>query len=106
MGEESQVLVPEAFQALFTEPGRLRPSLPHDELSRRHELCEDLALSLTDRARLTLWQHEATESEVLLGVFHGLSDPASGLSAVEAEWVTRRLAELLDWPQPALHAPS
>jgi hypothetical protein len=100
MGEETQVLVPEAFAALFVEPGRSRPTLPRAEIAQRHELCEDLAQSLTDRARLVLWEHGVAEEDVLLRIFQGLVSPDSGLLAAEAEWVTRRLAELLEWAQP------
>lgn len=99
MGDDSQVVVPEAFVALFVENGRQRLSASRLEIVQRHELCEELATSLTDRALQVLRDHDATEEEVLRHVLQGLASPASGLSPPEADWVTRRLAELLNWRQ-------
>lgn len=104
MGEDSQVTVPPAFVALYVEPGRLKPWLPRLEIAQRHELCEDLATSLTDRALRLVWDAHAGEAEVLASIHRGLAEPTSGLCAPEAEWVTRRVAELLNWTQPDLTA--
>jgi len=39
---------------------------------------------------------------VLERVHRGLLGGAAGVSAAEAQWVVRRLAELLEWPTPDL----
>jgi hypothetical protein len=102
VGDESQVSIPEAFIALYLEPGRSKPSAPHQVIALRHEICEDLATALADRARLALWQQRSTEQDVLQQLYAALDTADSGLEPSEAVWVTRRLAELLAWPQPAL----
>jgi hypothetical protein len=96
MSEDSQIIVPPSFIALFVEPGRIRPNASREEIAGRYEVCEDLAAMLVDRAKTLLWQLGITEDDVLSRMRQGLLDPASGVSAAEAEWVTRRLAELLD----------
>jgi hypothetical protein len=95
MSDDNQIVVPASFVALFIEPGRLRPSASRQEIAARYEVCEDLATLLVDRARTLLWQLGITERDVLERVRDGLLQPASGVSAAEAEWITRRLAELL-----------
>jgi hypothetical protein len=41
---------------------------------------------------------------VLERVHRGLLGGAAGVSAAEAQWVIRRLAELLQWPAPDMDA--
>lgn len=96
MSDENQIIVPASFIALFVEPGRLRPTASRLEIAARYEVCEDLATMLVDHAKTLLWQLGITERDVLERVHEGLLQPASGVSAAEAEWVTRRLGELLD----------
>jgi len=97
MREESQIVIPPSFIALFIEPGRTKPSASHAEITARYETCEDLATMLTEHAKAILWQLGDAPSEVLERVHAGLLAPDSGINALEAEWVTRRLAELLEW---------
>ena len=97
MSEESQIVVPPSFIALFVDPGRSRPNVSRAEIAARYETCEDLANMLTEHARTILWQLGVAEVDVMVRVHRGLLDPASGVSAAEARWVTRRLAELLEW---------
>ena len=52
---------------------------------------------LTDHAQTKLWELGVAESDVLERIHRKLLTGEAGLSAVEAEWVTRRLAELLRW---------
>lgn len=98
--EDSQVVVPASFVALYLAPGRSRPSAPREEIAARHEACEDLASALTEPARTLLWQLGVAEQDVLQRMQRGLEDEAAGLRPGEAQWVTRRLAEILAWPQP------
>ena len=96
--ESSQFVIPASFIDLYAAPGRPKPSAPREEIAARYELCEDLASSLTDHARSIFWDHGAAEPDVLERVHRGLAGSESGVTPAEAQWVTRRLAELLDWP--------
>jgi hypothetical protein len=102
MDEHSQILVPEAFLDLYRSPGRSRLALPREEIAARHELCEDLAQAMTEHARAMLFGAGLAEDEVLQRCHAGLRGGDAGLAEGEAAWVVHRLAELLDWPQPAL----
>ena len=98
MSDESQVLVPPSFVALYLAPGRTRPHAPRAEIAERHEFCEDLATLLTERAASIRWDLGITEGDVLERVHRGLLADGAPVSAAEARWVIRRLAERLDWP--------
>ncbi|MDP1900339.1 MAG: ATPase with chaperone activity [Rubrivivax sp.] len=100
MSDESQVVVPPSFIALFMSPGRGKPQASRQEIAERHEFCEDLANLLTEHARTKLWELGVAEEDVLERIHRGLCAGASGVSAAEAAWVTGRLAELLGWPWP------
>ena len=104
MSDESQIVVPPSFVALYLAPGRTRPSAPRTEIAARHEFCEDLATLLTDTAATRLWELGVTPADVLERVHRGLLGGAAGVSAAEAHWVIRRLAELLQWPAPDMDA--
>ena len=97
MSDENQITVPPSFIALYLPPGRLKPTAPREQIAARYETCEDLASLLTEHARTLLWQLGVAESDVLARVRAGLLEPAAGVSADEARWVVRRLAELLEW---------
>ena len=96
MSDESQILVPVSFIALFLPPGARRPTAPREHIAERYELCEDLAQMLTDEARSRLFELGIAESDVLERILAGLLS-APVVEANEAQWVIRRLAELLDW---------
>ncbi len=100
MDDHSQILVPEAFVDLYRSPGRSRLALPREQIAARHELCEDLAQTMTEHARTMLFSGGLAEDEVLRRCHAGLCAAEAGLAAGEAAWVVHRLAELLDWPQP------
>jgi len=102
MDDHSQILIPDSFVALYLAPGRAKPALPRDELAARYELCEDLAQALVEHARAMLFGQGVSEDEVLLRCHRGLLVEGSVVSAPQAEWVVRRLAELLDWECPPL----
>ncbi|MBE0550231.1 MAG: ATPase with chaperone activity [Rubrivivax sp.] len=97
MSDESQILVPPSFVVLYLAPGKTRPSAPRAEIAARHEFCEDLATMLTEHAATRRWELGITEADVLERVYHGLLGDEAPVSAAEARWVIRRLAELLDW---------
>src|SRR5437867_10943081 len=100
MSDESQIIVPPSFVALFEEPGRVKPKAPREHILERYELCEDLATMLVDHARSKLWELGVTEVDVLQRIHRGLLTGDAGVNASEAEWVSRRLAELLEWDYP------
>ncbi|RYF76915.1 MAG: hypothetical protein EOO29_22290 [Comamonadaceae bacterium] len=103
---ESQIHVPPSFVALYTDPRRQRLSIGKAELCQRYELCEDLAQALVDTAATQSHGGTVSDDAVLARCHAGLVQEGSGLSAVEAGWVTQRLAELLNWAQPELPAPA
>jgi hypothetical protein len=98
MSDESQIVVPPSFIALFVPPGRIKPTAPRTEIAARYEFCEDLAQMLTEQAQDKRWQLGVTEDIVLERMLGGLQADGSVVSATEAVWVVTRLAELLDWP--------
>lgn len=97
MSDESQIVIPPSFIALYLPPGASRPSASRDEIAQRYEICEDLANALTQQASTLQWQLGVAHRDVLERMQAGLLDPASGLSPAEATWISRRLAELLGW---------
>ena len=95
--DHNQTVVPEAFQALHASHGR--PRLSRAETEARHAACEDIALHtaqfLSERGV------EAEDSSDALGrCLTGLEASDGAASPAEAEWIVRRVAELMDWPQP------
>lgn len=102
MSDDSQIVVPPSFIALFVPCGRTKPSVSREVLAERHEFCEDLVTLLTEHARLKLWELGVTEADVLQRTHLGLLADGASVSGEEARWVVSRLAELLDWPLPPL----
>jgi hypothetical protein len=95
--DENQIEVPPSFMALYVPPGRIKPTAPWREIRERYEFCEDLANMLTETASTQLWQLGVAESDVLERVGQGLLGGQAGVNEAEAQWVLRRLAELLGW---------
>jgi hypothetical protein len=106
VSDDSQIVVPPAFIALYVPPGRIKPTETREFILQRHELCEDMACMLTETAQTQLWQLGITEADVLERVHRGLLGGTAGLNDAEAGWVAHRLAELLAWDDPALSAPA
>ena len=100
MSEDSQIVVPPSFVALFVPPGRIKPTAPRDQIAARYELCEDLAQMLTEQATLKKWDLGVAEDDVLERFERGLRAEGGVVNPAEARWVVRRLAELLGWPDP------
>lgn len=99
MTDGSQILVPQSFTTLFIPAGRLRPTETAAFIEQRYELCEDFAQMLVDKAKARQWELGITEADVLERMAQGLS-ASEVFSAAEAQWVLRRLAELLGWSDP------
>ena len=103
MSEDSQIVIPASFLALFVPPGRTRVSAAREEIAQRYELCEDLAQMLTEPAADKHWDLGVDEAEVLRRIGQGLLETtAVPLTPTELQWVLCRLAELLGWPLPLL----
>lgn len=105
MTEESQILVPPSFEALYRD-ARHRLTVPLAELRARSELCEDMAQLLVDRAQALHHDQGVDEPAILQRMQAGLAGPGAGFSADEAGWVITRLAEVLDWPWPGRPTPT
>lgn len=98
VSDSSQIVVPPSFVALFVPPGRIKPTASREHITARHEFCEDLATMLVDTAQTLLWQLSITEADVLERMQRGLLSGERVVDDAEAQWVLRRLAELLGWP--------
>ena len=101
MTDEYQIEIPPSFYALHVD-ARHRLTAPMTQVRERYEACEDLAQLLVDQAETKLFELGVAHEDVLLRFHAGLATPASMVSVAEAEWVTRRLAELLGWDCPPL----
>jgi hypothetical protein len=100
MSEDNQIIVPPSFVALFVPPGRIKPTQSREHIAARYELCEDLAQALVEHAQTVHFDTGADEAEVLRRMQLGLASPGGAVDEAEALWITRRLAELLGWPDP------
>ena len=102
MSDQNQFEIPQSFMALYLDAGRHKPNAPRSVIADRYELCEDLANMLTETAKTMLFDLGLSEDAVLQRCHLGLTGDGAVVSAAESVWVTLRLAELLDWPQPSL----
>lgn len=86
--------------AMYVTPGRDRPNASQEVVLARYELCEDMALVLTEQAQNVAFKENFTEDEVLMRCHQGLIAGETDFSHREAAWVVLRLAELLGWEAP------
>ena len=101
MDDDNQIHVPPSFMAVYSDArGGLTERA--DVVRTRYELCEDLAGHLVEQAQTLYHVQAPSEAEILRRIYAGLASAESGVSGDEAVWVTTRLAELLNWPCPAL----
>ena len=101
MDDDNQIHVPPSFMAVYSD-ARGRLSERADVVRTRYELCEDLAGHLVEQAQTLYHVQAPSEAEILRGIHAGLCSAESGVSGAEATWIATRLAELLNWPCPAL----
>lgn len=97
MSGDSQIEVPPSFLALYVAPGRSKPHITWADLLARYELCEDMAQMLTGHAQEMAFRSGLPEADVLRRCLQGLQADDAPVSRDEAQWVVRRLAELLNW---------
>ena len=103
--DENQLQLPPSFHALYLGAGQ-RLTAPLAAVQGRYELCEDLAQHLVAQA-LAQGPDDLSDQRALLGRFCAtLAAPEAGLSQAEAQWVVRRLAELVQWPPEAADLPA
>jgi hypothetical protein len=95
--ERHDTPVPESFLALHPAPGRPRSSTDWQAVVERHAFCEDLAQGLGDLARAQREDLGLTRQDVLERVGRGVQALDPPLPPGEADWVQRRLVELLGW---------
>ena len=100
VSDEYQIEIPQSFIALYVDPGRHKPNASREVVASRYELCEDMASMLTEQAKDMSFRLDLTEGDVLVRCLQGLRADAATVTENEAEWVIRRLAELLDWTLP------
>lgn len=101
MDDDNQIHVPPSFLAVYSDArGRLTERA--DMVRTRYELCEDLAGHLVEQAQTLYHVQAPSEAEILRRIHAGLANAESGVSTAEAAWIATRLAELLNWPCPAL----
>ncbi|HEY0857613.1 MAG TPA: hypothetical protein VGE16_11165 [Albitalea sp.] len=99
MSDEYQIHIPPSFVALHAD-ARQRLTVSLGELRARYEICEDLATHLVEHAGDVHRGIGVPEEDVLARCLAGLRAAQSGVSAGEAAWIVRRLAELLGWDDP------
>ncbi len=97
MSVDNQIDIPASFIAIFVAPGRQKPSEPRHVVADRYELCEDMATMLTETAKNMQFSLGISEHEVLVRIQRGLTGDDAVVSVPEAQWVMRRLAELVGW---------
>ena len=94
--DHNQTFVPDSFIALYLD-ARRRLTASREVLSKRHELCEDMACMLTEHCQQIHFRDGVDEAEVLARCLKGLQASPAQVSPAEAVWVMRRTAELLGW---------
>ena len=99
MSDEYQIHIPPSFFELYTD-ARQRLTVAMSELRTRYEICEDLASHMVEHAGEVHRGIGVPEDDVLARCLAGLRTAESGVSAGEAVWIVRRLAELLGWDDP------
>ncbi len=96
-GEDSQILIPEAFTAIHSDPVRGKLTISREELAQRFELCEDMANLLSDSTAAQWFKTGQEKEEVLEQVRLGLLGENRVVSEPEAQWVVGRIGEVLGW---------
>lgn len=97
---DNQIEIPQSFMAMYVKPGHCKPNASHEVILGRYERCEDMACMLTEHSQTMALKENFSRHEVLARCHQGLLTEASNFTAMESEWVIRRLAELLGWTPP------
>jgi hypothetical protein len=97
--EINQLFVADSFQAMYLDKAG-RSTLSREALHARHELCEDLAQSLSEVCLDLQSRNDIGLPAAIEQCHAGLVGSDSGVSQAEAGWVTHRIAELLQQGAP------
>lgn len=95
MYDHNQTFVADSFMALFVRSGR--PTATRGEVERRYEFAEDIALHVAGMSAMVAVVDKSEQMDALNRCRLGLLVEPAQVSEVEANWVVRRVAELLDW---------
>ena len=95
MSDENQVVIPRSFVEIFIPPHAVKPTETRETIAARYDLCEDLAQMLVDQARARMFELGIDTQDVLERMQQGLLVEPSMVTPAEAQWVIRRLDELL-----------
>lgn len=98
MYEPDQTFIADSFMVLYTANGR--PTGSRQEVAARYDFCEDMAVQVSEICRTLQFNTDVSESTALRNCLDGLLAPPASVSADEATWVMRRVAELLEWHLP------
>lgn len=97
MPTDSQIIIPDAFCAIYTDALRHRLIISKEDLAARFELCEDMANLLSESTAAQWFKTGHEKAEVLEQVHAGLMVSGSLANEAEAVWVVRRIEEVLEW---------
>ena len=100
MYEIRQLEIPHSFMELYSRNGRVLES--REFVETRFEACDDLARSVSEFCMTLAFKDDLREEMVLQRCHAGLLQTPESVSSREAAWVACRVAELLQWEQPAL----
>ena len=100
MYEIRQLEVPASFMELYSRNGRALES--REFVERRFEACDDLARGVSEFCMTLAFKDNLGEETVLQRCYAALLRTPDSVSPREAEWVTYRAAELLQWGHPTL----
>ena len=99
MDEQYQIEIPQSFLALYFRNGRAIAT--RATIEARYDLCEDLAIQTSEVCHTLQFKNDLTEADALSGC-HAALVVGDAVEPAEADWVIRRVAELLQWPPPEL----
>src|SRR6187402_934322 len=102
MSDESQSQVPRSFIERCIPPHAIKPTETRAFIAERYEFCAALALSLVDHPQLHA--HGSADaharSDALALIHRGLLVDDQLLSEREADWVVKRIEEMLTYGTP------
>lgn len=97
ISQDSQIIIPDAFCAIYTDALRHRLTIGKEELAMRFELCEDMANLLSESTAAQWFKTGHEKAEVLEQVHAGLLVSGSVANEAEAIWVVHSIEEELGW---------
>ena len=95
MSNDSQIVLPASFVALYVAAGKIKPDISRDAMLERYEFCEDLAQMLLEQAKTKQWDLGISQDVVMERIATGLAQPSALMTEAEAQWVITRLHELM-----------